>query len=674
MYAADRLTVKTRKRVSALAASFNAVMRRAGIVEACPKLNSLEKLKAKDNPEYKPLRFDPNEIMRLYLAMVDAAQFTEWMAEQSGAPYSKIRRFKYSAARMESLFKRAPIPADISEADRQRQFATRARAWRRRWAKVHAVQRHLHLGFIIHEKGVATAEKKEAGHFTDHLTDVLAHTARRAGELSGEPVGRYNRAADEALKHFRETIAPYAPEWNAESADAKAGKATVQASGEAKKKETDKWRPIRNNLKQCVRAARQLVREDGLSESEAFARRQELHALIETEWTDAPEPADPPEKKTERATAAAAVSPLPPVTNTADTAKNRPALSLVSDASGDDLDRTNLSYLNSEKIANCTAKSQVSSDAGTEKPRPPLQVAHAAADAWQSIGADTFLVVKYDETKPRGAPQESERVTAAAFRKNLPRYLAVNEARPVSIMVRPMWMENERRVIHLDECSPADLERLAPFCCLQELTSDANGQGFIALSGEMEKDAFDALCKRFFKKQNPSSDKNGINHGSSGSTRWPGTLNKKPVRQRTDGSFPRVELVRLAPGLLVSPEEMDRAGLLAPEEQPVVQASAPRFHSSKLPTHWPDFNDYLSRKWLAGENRPDRSSAEAAWSCAALRMGWPASMVEDELRRLSLKAQGRRDNYVEKTVRHAAEWLSTQPQTSHAGARQRMVI
>jgi hypothetical protein len=49
-------------------------------------------------------------------------------------------------------------------------------------------------------------------------------------------------------------------------------------------------------------------------------------------------------------------------------------------------------------------------------------------------------------------------------------------------------------------------------------------------------------------------------------------------------------------------------------------------------------------------------------------------MVADELRRVSLKAKGRHDDYVEKTVDSAASWLATQPQTRQQGARERMVV
>ncbi len=673
IHAADRLTVKTRKRASASAASFNAIVRRAGIIEACATLNSREKLKVKDDPEYKPTRFDANEITRLYLTLIDAAQRTEWTAEQVDAPYPKIRRFKCSAAMMESFYKRTLIPLDTNEADKQRQFDARARAWRRRWAKVHAVQKHLHIAFFVYERGEAIDKKKEAGHFTDNLTDLLAHTVRRADELKGEPVGRFNRAADEALAHFRATVPAYAPEWNAEDMDA--GKATTQASGETKKKEADKWKPIRSDLKKCVRAALQLVREDELSEDEAFARRQELHALIETVWADAPEPDSPPEGKTERA----AVSPLSPVLPNADTTEKRPALSLVSDASESDLDRTNLSYLNSEKIANHTAKSQVSPDARAEK-KPFSQIcmtenltateqAMLTAEAFESVGVEMFKAVfvgiyplKGDAEKLGSEPkQKGVSFTAADLRARIPEYIKRNREQNCNVAVRA-W----GALIQVDDCNAEILERLKPFAFYAEETSPGNFQvwlslpkSYIGADGKISE-AGKALRKRLLDKFKENGEL--ANGGAYGSTRLPGTFN---IKEKYQPDFPQIRVTHVALGRIVTPDELDRAGLLASVEiKTVLRETVSRSTSSKLPTSFPDYNEFLNRKLVAGGDRADRSSADIAFACRALSLGWSKENVISELDRLSEKAQGRKDGYSTKTVERASDWNAEHPQSS----------
>ncbi len=53
---------------------------------------------------------------------------------------------------------------------------------------------------------------------------------------------------------------------------------------------------------------------------------------------------------------------------------------------------------------------------------------------------------------------------------------------------------------------------------------------------------------------------------------------------------------------------------------------------------------------------------------AALQRGWPRHLVISELERLSLKVEGRRDNYIEKTVDAALRFLASSPQPV-AGAR-----
>jgi len=75
-HTADAVTVKMRKRVSALASSFNAVMKAAGVDDAC-----------------RALDLDPNEIRRLYFVLVETAQRTEYKAEAAGQLPPRLRRF-----------------------------------------------------------------------------------------------------------------------------------------------------------------------------------------------------------------------------------------------------------------------------------------------------------------------------------------------------------------------------------------------------------------------------------------------------------------------------------------------------------------------------------------------------------------------------------------------------
>jgi hypothetical protein len=169
-------------------------------------------------------------------------------------------------------------------------------------------------------------------------------------------------------------------------------------------------------------------------------------------------------------------------------------------------------------------------------------------------------------------------------------------------------------------------------------------------------------------------NKETANGGAYNSIRLPGCINAKEKYRKQFGEFPRVRLVSAAEGRVVAPGELELAGLLAPVEQPKAAPKIERVVSGKAPTHFPDFNTYLQKHWKQDENRPDRSSAEAAFACAAARMGHDRHAIISELARVSLKQKGRRDSYIEKTVDHALAWIARQPDTSSRGGRERVTL
>ncbi len=634
VYAADKQTVASRKRASAFAAAFNAVMRRAGIIRACNEL-----------------KVDPNEITRLYLTMIDAAQRTEYLAESSGAPCSKLRRFKCGMYMMELYFKRATIPPELNEEERKRLIDTLSRTARKRWKKVNAVQRHLHLAFFVREKGEAASNKKTAGHFIDHLTDLIADTARRAGELKGEPINRYNRAADEALAHFRATVPAYVPEWTPEHADADAKPDKPEKSTKG-----DRWKPIKSTIRKFVRESLEIIREENLSEDEAFAKRLELQAFIETEWTT---PTTPKPK------AARAISPLSPVVVNADSAKN----DSVSAPPESDLDRTLKPYLNSEETANSLGKTQILSAENSAFSGLPEDQAVATVEAFESVGVEMFKAVfvgiyplKGDAERLGSEPkQKNVSFAAADLRARIPEYIKRNREQNCNVAVRA-W----GALIQVDDCNAEILERLKPFAFYAEETSPGNFQAWLALpksftgaDGKMSE-AGKAIRKRLLKK----FKKNGelANGGAYGSTRLPGTFN---IKEKYQPDFPQIRVTYVALGRIVTPDELDRAGLLASVEiKTVLRETVSRSTSSKLPTSFPNYNEFLNRKLVAGGDRADRSSADIAFACRALSLGWSKEDVISELDRLSEKAQGRKDGYSTKTVESAADWIASHPQSS----------
>jgi hypothetical protein len=200
----------------------------------------------------------------------------------------------------------------------------------------------------------------------------------------------------------------------------------------------------------------------------------------------------------------------------------------------------------------------------------------------------------------------------------------------------------------VDDCTIEEVRALLPYAFFVAMTSPNRFQVFIALSDGIESDEeFKTLKRRFFKKLNPTKDPEKANGGANGSVRWPGTLNRKPKRRYADGESPRVQILRVSPGRVVSVAELDAAGMLAPPPRRATPEEV-RELKAKLPDgRWPDINDYLGRKG-------DRSGPECGWAMAALGRGWPRRSVVAKLREIGPKASTRDDDYAEQTV--AAAW------------------
>jgi hypothetical protein len=327
-----------------------------------------------------------------------------------------------------------------------------------------------------------------------------------------------------------------------------------------------------------------------------------------------------------------------------------------------------VSYLNSDEPADLLGKTQIATDDDPDQLAPPEAQAAATVEAFQSVGATRFKVV-FLNVKPvsgQSACVGSEEVNAANLLAKVESYIKRSEQQSESVCLRPQ----DGSLIQFDDCDADTLALLQSFSFFRNETSPANFQAWIALHPDIDEETRRTVRERLLRRLKDT----GANGGAFNSVRLPGTLNAKEKYKATFGEYPRVKLVGVTLGRFVTQDELEHAGLLAPVEVKPIVKTPQRYTSANLPDRFPDFNEYLGKKWIESENRPDRSSAEIAWSCAALRKGFSEHAVADELRRVSLKVQGRRDNYVEKTVAAAASWLATQPQTEQRGARERMVI
>jgi hypothetical protein len=641
---ADALTVAARRKGSAFAASLGAVFRRSGIPEACRKLD-----------------LDLNEIKALYLTMIDAAQRAEYFAEREGAPYSKTRRFKCGAYMMECFHKRVVPPLDLAPDAKTKWIDSRARNWRRRFKRVHAVQCFTHLAFFVAEKGEADSLKKKASSYIDNLTDVIIDTAKRAEKMRGEPIGRYNRAADEALAHFRETVKPYAPEWTMQDQDDGTDAKPGAVAGDLL---ADPWKPVKRAARELVKEALRVVREQGLSNEESLARRLELQAEIETAWTSAPEPTVTPGEKGKRA---ADTSPSP-VIHSADTPEM--------DAPPTNLDRTPVSYLNHEKTQNHSANLQTVSGVGATNFSNPTDEAARFVEALESVGCDSYktkflgIYPLHGEAESLGnePEQNGTSLTAAEIKPRLPEYIRRNREQEHNVAVRA-W----GAFIQVDDCTAEIMERLKPFAFLITETSPGNYQVWLALPksftgadgkiSEQGKALRTRLLKKFEENKEPA------NGGAYGSTRLPGTLN---IKEKYQPLFPLIRLTHVAMGRIVTPEELEAEGLLAnaPAVPALTLVQSSRYANSKLPTGWPDYQLYVSRAPLKEDGQPNLSRADESFAVRCLSLGHPRHSVGAKLRTLRDKAANRAD-YVERTLNAAESWLASQPVQQ---GRERMTI
>jgi hypothetical protein len=231
----------------------------------------------------------------------------------------------------------------------------------------------------------------------------------------------------------------------------------------------------------------------------------------------------------------------------------------------------------------------------------------------------------------------------AKFRSLIPSLVARAAAAGESLIVRP----EASNLIQLDDLSFDALERIEPFAFLALETSPNNYQAWVSVS--VESEARLALRRRLIAGL-------GADSGASGAMRWPGSLNFKPARRLLDGSFPAVGLFWFSNHAGITPEQLDSAGLLAPEK--IAPANPPRESTSLLPatdapTRFPDYG----RELAAASG--DRSRADLRWCLLSLAWGWSRVQVGTELPRVSEKARARRaGGYIARTVEAAARWLS----------------
>ncbi len=664
--AAGQALVKSRKKISALYSSASAIFKVAGIDDACRQLNRLELEKTKLDLEYKPLKFDANEVLRTYTTIVEVAQRAEYDAEQTKRPYGVARQFKAAAYVLELCYRQEQMPAHLAKKLDQLSPENRkaklkfiramGRNWQRRYNKLHLVQCFVHLGLADKEKDPEGDIKKSPRLYTDRLADLLTETARRAGLAKGLPLARYLTAARAVVAEFCTNEANiYAPEWTPEL-----WMTQFSEKFEAKKKEKvskaasapgfKDWENLKAALTQRAKEAFKLACEVGLDVDDA---RQELFQIVSDAFAD--EPTTP----TGGGGGREAVSSV--ITNS-DTAFSTGGQSAV------------FSTFSASDFANSLSKNEDSAGLDTTSAShlnlPPEASARAMVEACESVGATMWKAaftaiypligqaadLPYDErSEPR---KNGVNMSGAELISRIPDYIRRNQERQHNIAVR-VW----GALFQVDDASEEFYERLKPFCFAAIRTSPNSWQAWIALAGDFlgadgkRNDALVEVRKRFFERCEELGE--SANGGAYNSIRMPGTLN---IKEKHAPDFPRIQLVHVAMGHRVTPEELDAAGLLAPVQLPPLRLVNPLPRALNVTAQRLDHSYFVQRQ-------PNLSRADASFVVHRLALGDSRWEVEAELRAVRDKA-ARRDDYVRRTLDAAEHYLATHPATG----RQRVAI
>jgi hypothetical protein len=437
-FQADELTVRTRKKISALMASFNALWHVADFDRICHEAG-----------------IDADELRRMYMVLIELAMRAEEDAERGNYIPSATRRFHAADYAAELCYRREFLPSDISEEEKAKRKRSLSRAWRRRFYRtIHAAQCRNHLPFVERASGRIIDKTRKASTYVERMADVLAMIGGRVDKKRGR-ISRFNLAAREAVEHLRQTAAPYAPDFEYTPERKDPDPLFEEDASEAKSINDP---PYITLLKRAVKAAKKGAAY--ATTAEKAARRLEMHEWLDALWPDGdPEPENA----------------CPPCSSSlcglkVDTTKNEgaaPALENVAFCTPAEEGKR-------ENTAENSDSSEFNGDIGVPiktsfphieydpEPEPRGQSkpdALAALGAFASVGVTDFKIVMVDETKPRGENCAlTEDASAEAFAENMARYLDRNLSKPESLAVRPA---HTRRLIQIDDCSADVLERRA---------------------------------------------------------------------------------------------------------------------------------------------------------------------------------------------------------------------
>jgi hypothetical protein len=290
------------------------------------------------------------------------------------------------------------------------------------------------------------------------------------------------------------------------------------------------------------------------------------------------------------------------------------------------------------------------------------KAAFGMLDTFASVGADSFVVTKTDILqavkwgKPYSLPTLREKLPSMVRTAAVRRRCKISDTETVmageNLIIRPTC--KNVAFVQLDDLAADQLERVRPAAFLIHETSPGSHQAWIAVSGVPEgKEAFKQFMRRVRKAVG------GNDKSASHATRLAGTENFKV---KYNPNFPVVTILETHQGRVMTAEQLEAFGLLAPAE-PVnvatLEFSRREQTSSEKPRQWPSWEMSLGGAPLNREGTgPDRSSADFWWCYLARQRRWSIEDTEAKLLEVSPRARERVQRgdpgYVTQTVLNAS--------------------
>jgi hypothetical protein len=274
---------------------------------------------------------------------------------------------------------------------------------------------------------------------------------------------------------------------------------------------------------------------------------------------------------------------------------------------------------------------------GCESHPPDLQTLDGcrALAAFCSVGCAEFewFFVDPATDKKTGAYNPA---TADELAADIMELIGDAERGGVSLVVRVRGP-----VLQLDDCNAEAALLLEPFAFVTIETSANNFQCWLSFNDDWDK--AEARGRLFARLRELAP---GVNPGAGGATRWPGSINAKPERNGW-----RVRVDSINPGRIVTPSELEDAGLLG-DPPPATEWT---WQPNGAPGAWPDYQRCVESKTVNGVC--DRSRADMQFTVFALKRRRSPEEVAAKLAEVSTKAKESGAPYINRTIAAGVEYL-----------------